>query len=427
MGSPLMRGLAVIGVLTLFAGAPQAAVAQEARPLERIPPKPPEAASEPQGLLAEPAAIQRLTLFFDRRAGNGDLRVGRYIETGNMVPGAGLLAFGPGYRYWAKEDRMVADASAAVSVRGYAMAQAGVEFPRLLQSRLTAGANLRWQDFPQMAYFGEGPDSAETNRSEYRLQSTNVVGYTIFRPKRWLGIGASAGWLKPSVETRGGFLEGDVPDTRDLFPGDPVYTASEDPSYIHTELSMTADTRDFAGHPTSGGVYRVAAANFSDRDGGTFSFRRYEAEAAQFVPLAASRFVVALHGWLVRSDTSEGQTVPFYLQPTLGGANSLRSFGNYRFHDRNMLLFTVEGRLALMTHVDAAVFMDAGNVAARAGDLDLAKRSYGAGLRLHSRRQTFLRLDLARGDEGWRVLLRLDDPLHLTRLVRRTPPAPFVH
>lgn len=427
MGSPLRRRSVFAGGVILLALWAGPAAAQEARPLERIPPKPPEAASEPQGLLPEPAAIQRLTLFFDRRLGNGDLGVGRYIETGNMVPGAGWLAIGPGYRYWSEEDRMVADASAAVSLRGYAMAQAGVEFPRLLRSRLTAGGHLRWQDFPQMAYFGEGPGSAESNRSEYRLQSTNIVGYTIFRPVRWLGVGATAGWLKPSVETRGGFFKGDLPDTRELFPGDPVYTSPEDPSYIHTELSMIADTRDFAGHPTRGGVYRVAASNFSDRDGGTFSFRRYEAEAAQFVPLAQSRFVVALHGWLAGSDTSEGQTVPFYLQPALGGAKSLRSFGNYRFHDRNMLLFTVEGRLALMTHVDAAVFMDAGNVAARAGDLDLAKRSYGAGLRLHSRRQTFLRLDLARGDEGWRVLLALDDPLNLGRLTRRTAPAPFIH
>jgi hypothetical protein len=82
--------------------------------------------------------------------------------------------------------------------------------------------------------------------------------------------------------------------------------------------------------------------------------------------------------------------------------------------------------VAMMTHVDAAMFVDAGNVAARVGDLDLGKRSYGAGLRLHSRRQTFARLDVARGGEGWRVLFRLTDPLNLARLTRRSAPAPFV-
>lgn len=79
-----------------------------------------------------------------------------------------------------------------------------------------------------------------------------------------------------------------------------------------------------------------------------------------------------------------------------------------------------------MTHVDAAVFVDAGNVAARVADLDVDRRSYGAGLRLHSRRQTFARFDVAHGDEGWHVLFRLTDPLSLSRVGRKTAAAPFV-
>ena len=149
-------------------------------------------------------------------------------------------------------------------------------------------------------------------------------------------------------------------------------------------------------------------------------------EAAGFLPLGDSRVVIAAHGWLVTSDTGEGQSVPFYLQPGLGGQNSLRSYDDFRFHDRNLMLVTVEARLAMMTHVDAAVFVDAGNVASRVGDLNIDKRSYGAGLRLHSRRQTYVRLDVARGDEGWRLVLRLTDPLKLARLSRRTAAVPFV-
>jgi hypothetical protein len=76
--------------------------------------------------------------------------------------------------------------------------------------------------------------------------------------------------------------------------------------------------------------------------------------------------------------------------------------------------------------VDLAGFFDAGNVASRIGDLDFDRQSYGAGLRLHSRRQTYARLDLARGDEGWRFIFRLTEPLNLTRLTRRTANVPFV-
>ncbi len=160
-----------------------------------------------------------------------------------------------------------------------------------------------------------------------------------------------------------------------------------------------------------GGVIHFAATRYSDRDGGAASFRRYQAEVARFIPFAAAAVVLAVHGRFVGSDTGEGQFVPFYLQPSLGGQNSLRSYDDYRFHDRNLLGLSIETRVAMMTHVDAAFFVDAGNVAPRAADLNLDRRSYGAGLRLHSRRQTFAGVDVAHGAEGWRAIFRLTDPL----------------
>jgi hypothetical protein len=79
-----------------------------------------------------------------------------------------------------------------------------------------------------------------------------------------------------------------------------------------------------------------------------------------------------------------------------------------------------------MTHLDFAVFADAGNVARDVRDLNLDKRSYGAGFRLHTRRETFALVDVATGDEGWRVMFRLHDPLRLARLNRRALVVPFV-
>lgn len=397
----LMRTLLVRGRICalLVATLPALAAAQEVRPLERIPARPPT--TETRGILTEPDFIERAAIFFDRRLGNGELIGGWHYGLGDLIPGAGFPSVGVGYRRWYGDGFALADASGAISWRGYKNAQARLEFPNLARSRFVAGAQVRVQDYPDIAYFGEGPATTEADRSEYHLKSANVVGYAIYRPARWLGIGGNVGWLNPSIESR------------------------SEPSFTHAGASIIADTRDFAGHPASGGVYRVAATDFSDRDTGAFDFMRYEAEAAQFLPLAGSRVVLALHGLLVASDA--GDTVPFYLQPSLGGHKSLRGYPEYRFHDRNMLLVNVETRIAMMTHVDAALFMDAGNVAPRVGDLDLSKRSYGAGLRLHSRRQTFVRVDAARSDEGWRFMLRLDDPLNLARLARRTAPAPFVH
>ena len=91
-----------------------------------------------------------------------------------------------------------------------------------------------------------------------------------------------------------------------------------------------------------------------------------------------------------------------------------------------MLVANAELRVAMMTHVDLAFFADAGNVAPRVHELNLDKQSYGAGLRFHTRRQTFARVDVAHGREGWRVLFRLTDPFALNRLERRAAVVPFV-
>jgi hypothetical protein len=386
----------------------------------------PDTATEAQGFIPEPDFVTRAILFADRNLGGGGRNNGFYVETSNNITGAGWISVGPGYRRWFKNDMAVVDGSASISWRGYKTAQATFELPQLAKSRFALGSTVRWQDYGQVPFYGEGAASLESNVGEYRLESTDVVGYATVKPVEWLDIGAGVGLLNPTVAPRSGFFRRTRPDLREVFPGDVVFSLPEQPRFVHSDAFVMADTRDFAGHPTRGGVYRAAIANYSDRDSGIFSFKRYEAEAAQFIPVAGARVVLALRGFASASDTDEGRFVPFYLQASLGGHNSLRGYADYRFHDRNMLLANAEARIAMMTHVDAAVFWDAGNVAARFRDLDLDKRSWGVGFRLHSRQQTYARFDMARGDEGWRFMFRLTDPLHLGRLTKRTAPVPFV-
>jgi hypothetical protein len=384
-------------------------------------------AAEPEGLLPEPRLIERGIVFADRQMGGGEVKNGFYPELSNMITGAGWIAGGPGYRHWLFTDRLFVDASAALSWRQYKMAQARLELPQLAHGRLAVGTQVRWQDLTQVTYFGGGPESAEGDRSEYRMKSTNVVGYATFRPARRLAIGGGIGWLdRPSLGAPAGSFRRGYPSTQDVFRDDPVFSLGAQPSYVHGTVSATVDTRDHRSHPSTGGLYRASWSAYSDRDAGRFGFQRYETEAAQFVPLAGARVVIALHGWLAASTTGDGQSVPLYLAPSLGGSNTLRAYSDYRFHDRNLLVLNAEGRVALFTHIDAALFVDAGSVAPRVGDLDLGRQSFGAGLRMHSKRSTFARVDVAHGDEGWRFLFRMNDPLHLARLAKRTAAAPFV-
>ena len=417
----LIRGLVVAGVTVAFTCAsPSIAAAQEV-------PSTPRSATEPKGLVAEPGVITRVTLLTDRQLGKGDISNGFFVDPGTMlIPEAGGVSGTVGYRHWYGKDQALVEASTGISTRGYRAAQARFELPAIARSRVALGTQFRWQDFTLVDYFGTGPATAESDRTGYRLESTNVVGFATLRPMRWMDITTQVGWLKPLVKAPSGPFLRNFPSTREAFAGAPVFARFDTPAFVPTELSITMDGRDFPSHPTRGILLRGAAARYDDRDSGVFTFKRYESEAAGYLPIAGGRVVLALHGWAVSTETGDGQLVPFFLQPSLGGSNSLRSYADYRFHDRNMLVVNAEARVALMTHLDLAVFADGGNVAADRRDLDLGKRSFGAGLRLHTRRFTFARFDAARGDEGWRFLFRLTDSLDLARLSRRSANAPFV-
>jgi outer membrane protein assembly factor BamA len=194
-------------------------------------------------------------------------------------------------------------------------------------------------------------------------------------------------------------------------------------------VSIAADTRNHAGHPTRGGFYRATAALYSDRDYDKYSFRRYELEASHFLPIVEDNWIIALRGFAAFSDTSSGQTVPFYLLPAIGGKNTLRGYYDFRFHDRDAEVFNVESRWGLWRHLDVAVFADAGKVASQVRDLDFHdfKTSYGFGFRVHNREATVGRLDFGHSTEGWRVIVKFSDPFKRSTLSGgRTEVIPYV-
>jgi hypothetical protein len=105
------------------------------------------------------------------------------------------------------------------------------------------------------------------------------------------------------------------------------------------------------------------------------------------------------------SMAGDRDAVPFYLQPTLGGSDingtaSLRSFRDYRFRAPNALAFTIEYEHALGTlPLGLWVFADAGQVAERGADFDLAelRKSYGIGMTLHAGGSPVVKLYFAWG------------------------------
>ncbi|HEV3060420.1 MAG TPA: BamA/TamA family outer membrane protein [Vicinamibacterales bacterium] len=417
-------------VVLLSLGAAARSVAQDPAPQNGGRPDAAGSASEQSGLVGEPRVITNMINWFDREVNQtGEPKDGFFPELGNMITGSGWISAGPGYRHHLLDGQALVTASAAVSWNFYKMAQARFELPHLANEHLTVGSQVLYQDMLQVNYFGLGNDSLKSNRSGYRLDETDVLGYATVRPTGWLSVNGRFGWIhQAELSTMTGWSV-TYPNTTDIFTEATAPGVTQQPAFLHSDVSVIADTRNYPGHPTSGGIYRATAAAYSDRNYGKYSFQRYDVEGQQFLPIVEDTWVIALRAWAVFSQTSAGNTVPFYLLPSLGGKNTLRGYYDYRFHDRDMEVFNAESRWGLFTHLDVAAFFDAGKVASQASDLDFGqmKTSYGVGLRVHNRQSTVGRLDVGHSVEGWRVVFKFSDPFKRSTLSGgRTEVIPFV-
>jgi outer membrane protein assembly factor BamA len=137
---------------------------------------------------------------------------------------------------------------------------------------------------------------------------------------------------------------------------------------------------------------------------------RWEADLRHYFSFVRDTRTIALRAWASAAEPDSGHDVPFYLQPTLGGARTLRGYRTFRFRDRSALLLQAEYRWRINELVTGALFYDTGTVAPTLGDLGRFERNYGVGLRVGGALGSAFRMDLAFGGrEGTRFLIRFDD------------------
>jgi outer membrane protein assembly factor BamA len=166
------------------------------------------------------------------------------------------------------------------------------------------------------------------------------------------------------------------------------------------------DYRDLETGPREGGNYYMHFTRYWDQDLGQHTFNHWDAAVEQYFPYWNKTHVVAVRLALMATQADPGQTIPFYLEPTLGGNERLRGFARYRFHDQSALLLAVEHRWHLFAGGHAAVFAEVGKVAPKTTQLNLARAKYtgGIGFRFTLRDAVFMRIDNAVSDEGYRFM-----------------------
>jgi outer membrane translocation and assembly module TamA len=208
-------------------------------------------------------------------------------------------------------------------------------------------------------------------------------------------VGGGVSYLEPRL---GGGKNDRYPNVEDVFPPSEVPGLDTRADFLRSEAFVEVDYRE-PRYPKKGGWYRIDFSHYDDRTAGLFTFNRIDADLRQFVGFLAGRRVLAARLFVSTSDTSAGQTMPFYFMPTLGGNDTLRGFREYRFRGPHAILAQGEYRWEIWSGLDGALFYDAGKVANRREDLDFEdlETDYGIGFRFNTNNGIILRVDAAFG------------------------------
>jgi hypothetical protein len=338
---------------------------------------------------------------------------GFHLAGGNFPAGAGLK-FGVGFDHALGSsvpdpegpNRVEVTARAAYSTRGYARLSAGLNLRNLGGAPVDVTMSSQYYEFPQEDFFGLGRTSQKANRTDYLLNSVDTGLAVRWRPAL-LDIGGGIWYLAPHI---GRGTDPRFPSTGAFFNPAGIPGFVTQPDFIRGDASLAFDWRDNPAHPHQGGRYGVVGSQFHDQDLNAFDFHRVDIDLQQYVPLPNRYRLLALRASAALSDADADQQVPFFFQPTLGGAQTLRGFREFRFRDQNSLLFSAEYRWEAWWALDGALFVDAGTVAAarRALSVNQMDVSYGIGFRFHSNSAVTGRLDLAFSREGFVPLLRFE-------------------
>jgi hypothetical protein len=355
----------------------------------------------------KPKGIERVALYIEDSRLIERLTVadGWYPRIGGLTTGGGF-AGGVGYRKHLADERMLFDVSGAISTKAYKALDLEFMFPRLWNDRIEFWTFGRYRDFPQEDFFGIGPDTRIGNRTNYAIESTEVMGRALVHVRPWLRVGADIGLLNPNI---GEGTDPRFPTVERFFTEIDAPGLVAQPSFVYTNGFVEVDYRDYPGNPRSGALWRATVGNWDDRDLDQFDFARLDAEAVHYFPVFDKKRVFVVRGVVSYVNNDPGERVPFYVLPYVGGADTVRSVVEFRFRDENALTMNAEYRWETFSGLDMALFFDAGKVTSDWQDIDFSnlKTAYGIGFRFNTYKSVFLRLDIAAGGgEGTRYFLK---------------------
>ena len=234
-------------------------------------------------------------------------------------------------------------------------------------------------DLPRLPYYGLGGDSSRSNRKLYGLRDSAVAASVDVPIPFGLAVGGEVAglWFAPDVSTSFGSVFNEQ-----TAPGLHTRTA-----YVRPRGSLSWN------YPDRGVLYGLSSSavvsyGFHEAvSGGDFSFNRFEARWNVGLGLDPLFGAFRFASRIVVSDPRAHNRVPFYLQPTVGGAdindeNVLRGYNNYRFRDLDLVAYELSYERQIFDPLGIRIFGQLAKVGAQFNDLGFSGLKTSAGFSL---------------------------------------------
>jgi hypothetical protein len=241
-------------------------------------------------------------------------------------------------------------------------------FDGLLDFRL----NARRDEDPFERFYGFGNETNDGDETNYTGTVHRLIFYTGVNFLQWLRGSFQFRWNhvrvgSGEVDSVDNLRESDLNDVEGI----------DGASIVAARFALSYDTRDRPDIPTEGYFADFGVEVADGKIGSSDSFVNYGFELKGFVPLDTflrvprKKFILALHSTL--NYMANGSEAPFFERNSVGGTDSLRSYGRNRFTDKHRFvmqaelrsevyrreIFGVKARLELAPFLDfAKVFND---------------------------------------------------------------------
>jgi len=211
-----------------------------------------------------------------------------------------------------------------------------------LGSHVDGSLRGQWTREASQRFYGFGPNSQrghQTNYTEDYIQYRVTFGLPVMAGSRWR-IHASD--MLTGDKVGNGPLPG-LPSFSSEFPRSSA--AATNRQTIHADrFILDYDSRDSIITTSQGGFLQTFAEYAAKNFGSEVDYSRYGLDGRFFRPCNEEHTIVTAAQ--VKFEQLVGNA-PFWLQPRMGGKESLRAYGSGRYTDRGLLVANIEQRFTV--------------------------------------------------------------------------------